>query len=222
MYQLTSEENLLVAEGADGGAVGDEKHGLLRVGRKETVVQFALGGFVEGTADLVEQEDVATVEQSAGDGDTLGLTFAESTTPLAQFGVETVGQVEDEVGTGGMEHSAQFVVGGIRASQLEVVADGAAHQGIALRHKTQFTTNSDLATCRFDKTEDQPEQRRLADTRLAHDGSLRTRTELMREVGKDLPVALGIAERDIVEADGRIRGTGRVIRSFRAIMDLSP
>ena len=48
--QLTSEENLLVAEGTDGGAVGDEKHGLLRVGRKETVVQFALGGFVEGAA----------------------------------------------------------------------------------------------------------------------------------------------------------------------------
>ena len=31
------------------------------------------------------------MEQSAGDGDALGLTFAESTTPLAQFGVVTVG-----------------------------------------------------------------------------------------------------------------------------------
>ncbi len=50
--QLTSEENLLVAEGTDGGAMGDEKHGLLRVGRKETVVQFTLGGFVEGAAAL--------------------------------------------------------------------------------------------------------------------------------------------------------------------------
>jgi len=37
-FFLTSEENLLVAEGADGGAVGDEQHGLLRVGRKEAVV----------------------------------------------------------------------------------------------------------------------------------------------------------------------------------------
>ena len=92
------------------------------------------------------------MEQSAGDGDALGLTFAESTTPLSQFGVESVGQVEDEVGTGGMEHSAQFVVGGVGAGQLEVVADGAAHQGIALRHETQFSTHGDLATCRFDET----------------------------------------------------------------------
>lgn len=37
-FFLTFEENLLVAEGADGGAVGDEKHGLLWVGRKEAVV----------------------------------------------------------------------------------------------------------------------------------------------------------------------------------------
>ena len=37
-FFLTSEENLLVAEGADGDAVGDEKHGLLWVGRKEAVV----------------------------------------------------------------------------------------------------------------------------------------------------------------------------------------
>ena len=37
-FFLTSEENLLVAEGADGGAVGDEKHGLLWVGRKEAVI----------------------------------------------------------------------------------------------------------------------------------------------------------------------------------------
>ena len=55
------------------------------------------------------------MEQTTGDGDALGLTFAESTTPLSQFGVETVG----------------------------------------------LTTNGDLAFRRFDKTEDQPEQRRL-------------------------------------------------------------
>ena len=38
--------------------MGDEKHGLLRVCRKQTAVQFALGGFVERAADLIEQEDV--------------------------------------------------------------------------------------------------------------------------------------------------------------------
>ena len=76
--------------------MGDEKHGLLWVCRKETVIQFALGGFVEGAADLVEQQDVATVEQSAGDGDTLRLALAESAAALTQFGVDAVGQVKDE------------------------------------------------------------------------------------------------------------------------------
>ncbi len=93
--------------------MGDEKHGLLRVCRKQTAVQFALGGFVERAADLIEQEDVASVEQSAGDSDTLGLAFTESTTPLSKFGVKAVGQVEDEVGTGGMHHCAQLVVSSI-------------------------------------------------------------------------------------------------------------
>jgi hypothetical protein len=51
--------------------VGDEKHGLLWVCRKEPVIQFAFRGLVEGTADFVKQEDVATVEQSTGDGNTL-------------------------------------------------------------------------------------------------------------------------------------------------------
>ena len=137
--------------------MGDEKHGLLWVGRKETVIQFALCGFVEGTADLVKQEDVATVEQSSGDGDTLSLALTESAAMLTKFGVKTVGQVEDEVSTGGMQYLAQFVVGGIGLCQLQIIADGAAHQGIALWHETQFTTNFNLARCRFDKSEYQTE-----------------------------------------------------------------
>ena len=202
--------------------MGDEKHGLLWVCRKETVIQFALGGFVEGAADLVEQQDVATVEQSAGDGDTLRLALAESAAALTQFGVDAVGQVKDEVSTGGMQHLAQFVFGGVRLCQLQVIADGAAHQGIALWHETQFTAHRDLSACRLDKSKYQSEHRRLTDARLAHDGGLEACLELMREVGKYLPVALGIAETHVVEADGRITGTGRLIRSCRAIMDLSP
>lgn len=181
--------------------MGDEKHGLLWVCRKETVIQFALGGFVEGAADLVEQQDVATVEQSAGDGDTLRLALAESAAALTQFGVDAVGQVKDEVSTGGMQHLAQFVFGGVRLCQLQVIADGAAHQGIALWHETQFTAHRDLSACRLDKSKYQSEHRRLTDARLAHDGGLGACLELMREVGKYLPVALGIAERDIFETD---------------------
>ena len=53
------------------------------------------------------------MQQSAGNGDTLGLTFAESATTFAQFGIDALWQFHDEVGTGGVEHLLQFLVGGI-------------------------------------------------------------------------------------------------------------
>ena len=48
--------------------MGDEKHGLFGGGDEETSVKVARSLFVEGTADLVKQKDVATVEQSTGLG----------------------------------------------------------------------------------------------------------------------------------------------------------
>ena len=71
-----------------------------------------------------------------------------------------------------MQHFEQFVFGGIGFGQLQVIADGAAHQGIALWHETQFTAHSNLSAGRLDKSEYQAEQRGLSNTSLAHDGSL--------------------------------------------------
>ena len=93
------EGNNLVTQFAYGCSMGDEKHGLLWVCRKKAVIQFALCGFVEGTADFVKQQDVAIVEQSTGDGDTLGLSFAESAAALTQFGVDAIGQIKDKIST---------------------------------------------------------------------------------------------------------------------------
>ena len=47
--------NDLIALFGDGGAMGDEEHGLVGIGGEETAVEFALRGFVERAADLVEQ-----------------------------------------------------------------------------------------------------------------------------------------------------------------------
>lgn len=77
------------------------------------MIKFALCRFVEGTADFVKQKDVATVEQSAGDSDTLGLSLAESAASFSKFGVYAFWQIKDEIGTGGMQHFAQFIVGGM-------------------------------------------------------------------------------------------------------------
>ena len=84
---------------------------------------------------------------------------------------------------------------------MQVIADGAAHQRVALWHETQFTANFHLALCRLDKAENHSEQCGLSDARFAHDGGLRSCLELMREVRKNLPIALGIAERYVIEAD---------------------
>ena len=112
------------------------------------------------------------MEQSTGDGDTLGLSLAESVAALTQFGVYSLWQIKDKIGTGGMQHFVQFVLGGIGFGQLQVIADGAAHQGIALWHETQFTAHSNQSAGRLDEAEYQAEQRGLSNTSLAHDGSL--------------------------------------------------
>ena len=57
------------------------------------------------------------MQQSACNGDALCLSLAESAASLTQFGSETVGQVEHEVGTGCMQHLSQFVVGSLRLGQ---------------------------------------------------------------------------------------------------------
>ena len=81
----------IVAKGGDGGAVGDEDDGFLRVGGKEAGKEIALGGLVERAANLVEQEDVATMQQTTGYGNALCLSFAESPTPFTEFGAECIG-----------------------------------------------------------------------------------------------------------------------------------
>ena len=44
------------------------------------------------------------MEQSTGDGDTLGLSLAEPAASLSQFGVYALGQIEDKISTGGMQY----------------------------------------------------------------------------------------------------------------------
>ena len=103
----------------------------------------------------------------------LGLTLTKPTASFTEFGVKTFRQVEDEVSTGCMQHLVQFVVGGFRLSQKEVITDGTTHQRITLRHKTEITTYLHPALRGFDEAEDYAEERRLADARLTQNGSLR-------------------------------------------------
>ena len=82
--------------------MGNKQHGLVGIAREEAMIQFTFCRFVQAAADFIEQEDVATVEQSAGDGDTLRLALAESAASFTKFSVDALGQIKDEISTSGM------------------------------------------------------------------------------------------------------------------------
>ena len=182
--------------------MGDEDDGLLRVGGKEAGKEIALGGLVERAANLIEQEDVATMQQTTGYGNALSLSFAESPTPFTEFGAECIGQIEHEIGTGDMQHMAQFIVGSVGLSQQQIIADGATHKGIALWYETDVATHRDTALCGLHEAEHESEQRGLANARLAHDSGLGARLEVVGEVREDFSVARGVTERYVVEVNG--------------------
>lgn len=87
---------------------------------------------VEGGGGFVQQQDVAGAQQGAGDGNALGLSFAEAATLLVERGVDAVGQLEYEVGSGGAQGLVHGGFGGLRVAHQQIVADGAAEEGVSL------------------------------------------------------------------------------------------
>ena len=194
--------------------MGNEDHGLLRVGFEQTSVEFMLCLFVEGGTDFIQQHDIARAEEAAGDGDALGLALAETGATFATFGVDALRELEHEVGHGGMENLVEFLVGSIGLGQLEVVADGATHESVALRHKDEVgaglladiflaaaTIDGQGALVGLDEGQQQTEKGGLAGTCDAHQGRLATRMEVVAEMGKNLAIAIGILETDVLNAD---------------------
>ena len=167
--------------------------------------------FVEGGADFIQQHNITRAEQASGNGDALGLALAETGATLATLGVDALWELEHEVGHGGMENLMEFFVGGIGLGQLEVVADGATHESVTLGHKdkvgTRLLADIFLATATidgqgalvgFDQGQQQTEEGGLAGTCDAHQGRLAARMEVVAEMGKDLAIAIGILESDVL------------------------
>ena len=93
-----------------------------------------LRGGVQGRRGLVEQHNAAASEQGTGDSDALGLALAEPTASLGANGVKALREVGDKVATDEVENTPEVVVSGTGAGNEQVVADGAAEQGVALRY----------------------------------------------------------------------------------------
>ena len=62
-----------------------------------------------------------------------GLSFTESATSFAEWGVYAVGKVEDEVGGGGLQGLIYGFFRSLWVSHQQVVTDSSAEKGIALR-----------------------------------------------------------------------------------------
>ena len=73
------------------------------------------------------------MQQSACDGYALCLSLAESAALFAAWGVESLGELEYEVGHGDLECVAELLFGGIGIAEQEVVAYGAGEECVALR-----------------------------------------------------------------------------------------
>ena len=96
---------------------------------------------------------------------------------------------------------AEFLVGSVGLGQLQVVAYAAAHQRVALRNEAQVALHRYFSARWLYKAKNQTEKGRLANARLAHDGRLRACLEVVTKVRQDFPVAFGIAEAHVFEAD---------------------
>ncbi len=71
-------------------------------------------------------------KKGAGDGDALGLSFAEAATLFVEIGIEALREGKDKIGTGGAEGLEHIGFSGMRIAHEEIVADSAAEKGISL------------------------------------------------------------------------------------------
>ena len=200
------------AVGEDGGAMGDDDDcgARSRVGY-ETREKFALRSGVEGGGGLVEQYEAALFEKAAGYGYALGLSLAETAATLEALRVETVGQVEDEIGHSRPESFLHTGIVSLGVGQKKIIAHGAADEGVALRHIDDIMSQRGryrpgaprgrielgAARNRSHQPEHEAQEGAFAAARGACHGRDRPGPEIMVKTGDDIGVAVGIAVADI-------------------------
>ena len=167
----------------DAVAVGDENHRAAGEGFGETAEEKVLGGAVEGGTELIKKKDAAGTQEGAGNGDALGLPFGETAALLEARGVEPGGEVEDKVRGGNVKSLCHTLLGGVRVAHLEILADGAAEEGIALRDIDEVAAgglggkepfgggiDDDRAGCRGEEREHKADERALPYSGRPDDG----------------------------------------------------
>ena len=206
-------ENVFAVLG-DFFAVGNENEGLAGVPLREVADQQRLCLGIQGGTELVQEQDAAGTEQAAGDRDPLCLSLAEAGAPFTAWGIETLRQVTDEAGSGGIEGLPHAGVVGLRVAEEKVGADGAAEQGVPLRNigKQETAVRVHLHLCSVrgtqeyaslfgvDQTENQTDHGRLALAGGPDQGDDLTRICYKIRIRND-PLPLNIGEIHIIHVD---------------------
>lgn len=122
-------------------AVDDDEDGVPLRDSGHVVLDDAFRFVVQRTGGFVEDENARVGDQRAGDGDTLALAAGQCAALLADQGVVTFGQFEDEVvgaGQFGRLHDRAHLQGGV--GQGDVLAHAAVKQRILLQHHADLSS----------------------------------------------------------------------------------
>lgn len=122
--------------------MGYEYHGVLVVG-KDVAQQAALRLSIKSRRSLIKHHYLSIAQQCTRYGYALSLTFGQSPTLLSTASVETIGHSEHKISTTLAQDFAHFLLGCVALTKSQVVAYGAAHERVALRHIHKQRINGD-------------------------------------------------------------------------------
>src|SRR4029077_938556 len=113
------------------------------ISRSMASINQMLGLGIQRRRRLVEDEDGVVTNQCPSDPDALALTAGQRRTAVATQTRVAVGHAADElVGIGEFGRLNDFLVGGIRAAEGDVVADGSPQQHGVLEHEADLGAQS--------------------------------------------------------------------------------
>jgi len=184
---VEDEEEVGVADGAEA-VCDDEARAALEKG-SQGLLDEAFGLRVHGAGRFVEDEDARCGDHGAGDGDELPFSGAEVSTAFADFGGVAGGETfDDGVRSQGFGGVMDLGVGGLRASELEVVHHGAGEEEVFLGDHAQLaveggegvggngkTVDAYLACLGFVETGQEADDAGLAGAGVADEGHGRSR-----------------------------------------------
>ena len=115
-------------------AMGDGEGGAILADPVERLQDVLLGPGVERTGCLVQHQDRRVLHQRAGNRDPLLFAARQFQAPLADLGVEPVGQAVDERQDCGIARGRDYLVlARILAAIGDIVTDGVVEQDAVLR-----------------------------------------------------------------------------------------